>query len=115
MSECPDVLNTCYACNGSGVVEDFDGDSPCSRCDGAGHLHRERPRGRDTSPELTEVRTVLSRAESALDRLAYVQWQQRAGSTFYPTLDPDHDRMRDALAAVVEQLDEWRRTGRPKQ
>ena len=39
---CPDdehMLNTCHYCLGSGIVEDYDGDMPCSRCDGLGHVH----------------------------------------------------------------------------
>lgn len=32
-------LATCHVCCGSGVVEDFDGDVPCARCDGQGHIN----------------------------------------------------------------------------
>ncbi len=41
-NKCPDDehrLNTCAWCVGSGVVDDFDGEQPCARCDGRGHLH----------------------------------------------------------------------------
>ena len=42
LNDCPNDehrLNTCHCCVGSGVVEDFDGDVPCARCHGRGHLH----------------------------------------------------------------------------
>lgn len=73
-------------------------------------------RGRDVSPELTEVRTVLSRAETALNTLDYIRRQQAKDGEagFYGTPDADFDRMYGALNEVVAWLDEWRRTGRPK-
>lgn len=62
-------------------------------------------RGRDTSRELTEVRTVLSRAETALE---YLHMLRDRGFK-----DPDAAEMRVALFEVVEKLSRWRRTGRP--
>lgn len=59
-----------------------------------------RDRGRETSSALVEVRTVLSRAETALDNLK---------RHYY---DEDRDEMIDALTAVVEALSWWKRTGR---
>lgn len=41
--ECPNDehrLDTCHVCVGSGIVEGFDEDDPCSRCHGRGHFHR---------------------------------------------------------------------------
>lgn len=61
-------------------------------------------RGRDTTPELAEVRSVLTRAETARDRLDDLTGEA----------DPDAREMRIALDEVVELLDPWRRTGAPK-
>lgn len=63
--------------------------------------------GRRTSGELTEVRTVLSRAEAALDRLVYIE-QRHADQ------DPEHNRIHDDLIHVVARLERYRRTGRPR-
>ncbi len=81
-------------------------------------------RGRDTSRELTEVRTVLSRAENALEtleRLAaqgdrHASWKCEEGEDctvedHWTRVDPDSDEMARALANVVGLLDRWRRTG----
>lgn len=65
-------------------------------------------RGRDTSWELTEVRTVLSRAETALD---IFQRHQQCTSTDHQH-DPDVDRMAYALEQVSDLLCEWRKTGK---
>ncbi|WP_435109953.1 hypothetical protein [Nocardiopsis synnemataformans] len=65
-------------------------------------------RGRDTSRELTEVRTVWKRALSALERVGYVE-QYRPDET-----DPDAPEMRAALEQVVALLEPWKRTGRPR-
>lgn len=62
------------------------------------------PRGTDTSYALTEVRTVLSRAETAASRIESARrWN---------TTDPEGNEMISALAEVVKILDRWRRTGR---
>jgi hypothetical protein len=83
-------------------------------------------RGRDTSDELTEVRTVLSRAETAIQLLE--RQQHRAGTRapdwvtqarhFYGLsadgcweADPDLADMLDALRETVRRLDKYRRTG----
>lgn len=65
---------------------------------------REYPRGRETSNALAEVRTVLSRAETALDSLDRSGWYRD---------DADRGEMADAMREVVRLLDRWRRTGRP--
>jgi hypothetical protein len=59
-------------------------------------------RGKDVSNALTEVRTVHSRAKSALDKF------ERG----YGMSDPDRERMIGALNEVVALLDEWKRTKR---
>ena len=87
-------------------------------------------RGHDTSDELTEVRTVLSRAENARDRIAmYIrnetdhQCGERGGrwdcATTPPVYvggtydaDPDAVEMVDALTELIDRLARWRRTGR---
>ena len=78
-------------------------------------------RGRETSNALTEVRTVLSRAETALD---YIVHGPTEGHTeydenhhyvgFHREFDPDHEEMEEALRQCVMLLSRWRRTGRPK-
>lgn len=71
-------------------------------------------RGRETSNALTEVRTVLSRAEHARGRI-----DGRSESSdpeqywLRDAEDPDAAEMRAALDAVIGLLDKWRRTGRP--
>ncbi|MFF4409748.1 hypothetical protein [Streptomyces sp. NPDC001404] len=87
--------------------------------------HRRIPakpaRGRDASSTLTEVRTVLSRAESALhdrptehlyqpDGRGLLRDEHGQWATAY---DPDHEQIQKALQAVVALLSPWRRTGRP--
>lgn len=62
-------------------------------------------RGRDTSHELTEVRTVHQRALTAIRR---IDW-----ACDHYGLNPDSDAMRDALEQVVALLEPWKRTGRP--
>lgn len=77
-------------------------------------------RGRETSRALTEVRTVLSRAETALRALGGPTEHARDehGDTvfvdgdFVYEHDPDHVEMREALATAVQALGRWRRTGR---
>lgn len=84
-------------------------------------------RGRDTSEELAEVRTVLSRAEDA--RCTLWRWQtgqlgRRGGRWEFGTggpavyvgggyePDPDVAEMIEALDAAIVSLNRWRRTGR---
>lgn len=64
-------------------------------------LLRGADRGRDTSMALTEVRTVLSRAETALASWSYFE------------RDPDGEQMLGDLQVVCGILDKWKRTGRP--
>lgn len=77
------------------------------------------PRGRETSNALTEIRTVLSRAESArttLVRGGGSEWPEVDGRTLYSAgrvQDRDHDEMVAALDDVIARLDRWRRVGRP--
>lgn len=81
-------------------------------------------RGRDTSQALTEVRTVLSRAEHALRVLQRGPTEWRYNSDGRPDFDweghwpkdydPDHAEMVEALEKAVGLLAQWRRTGRPR-
>lgn len=71
-------------------------------------------RGRDTSPELTEARTVLSRAETALMQLEGMQRARANGDGWYGPEDPDHWAIADALKATVTALWPYRRTGRTR-
>lgn len=81
-----------------------------------------RDRGRETSNALVEVRTVLSRAETALyelDRGAYATHENGravmdSNGGYILVADEDYDEMRAALEHVVEALEWWRRTGRPR-
>jgi hypothetical protein len=79
-------------------------------------------RGRDTSRALVEVRTVLSRAKTALFELE----RDERGTEFEHKRDeqgrlisrskykdPDHDEMVAALRQTVDALERWERTGRP--
>ena len=74
-------------------------------------------RGRDVSQELTEVRTVLSRAESAICsieryRANPTKMDARYGGNY--GFDPDGKDMLSALGEVVELLERWRKTGSTK-
>lgn len=83
-----------------------------------------RDRGRETSSSLVAMRTVLSRAETALDEIERGELVTRdvndylivdsATGEFLPHQDEDYDEMRAALEHVVESLEWWRRTGRPR-
>jgi hypothetical protein len=92
-------------------------------------------RSADTSPALTEVRTVHSRALSAIarldseyagtnipdpdyppysgyegpgmDRADYAEWHTGYVNAWINMADPDHDEMRAALAKVAELLEPW--------
>lgn len=79
---------------------------------GASYAHAKRDVGTSTSYELTEVRTVLSRAETALECLCR---RQRGGRDQF-TADPDQDtdKMIDDLAVAVKALRKWERTGRSR-
>jgi len=81
------------------------------------------PRGRESGNALTEIRTVLSRAETALDLIGPPGYRTErtarpagAGMSYRDRVagaheDPDADRMRAALQRVIEELEEWRKTG----
>lgn len=82
-------------------------------------------RGRDSGEALTSVRTVLSRAETALKELgpdgSRDEWPPRTGDREQDSYsvrnegrfeDPDAPSMRQALRAVVALLGPWRKTGR---
>lgn len=84
-------------------------------------------RGRDSGEALTSVRTVLSRAETALEELGADgtrnEWPPRTGDRERDDYsvrlagrfeDPDAPAMRTALRAVVALLGPWRKTGRTK-
>jgi hypothetical protein len=91
--------------------------------------------GRAASMALTSVRTVLSHAETALHYWAdqqpmevqpgkYIGHRHEPRDGYDPqtgylgretiTPHPELAEMRAALEEVVEKLDRWRRTGRPK-
>lgn len=82
-------------------------------------------RGRDSGEALTSVRTVLSRAETALEELgpdgAKREWPPKTGDREQDDYsvrlagkfeDPDATAMREALRTVVAVLSPWRKTGR---
>lgn len=62
---------------------------------------------RRTSDELTEARTVLSRAESALERLLWIKHYESPR-------DPLHDEIENDLIRVRNLLEKYRRTQRPR-
>lgn len=78
-------------------------------------------RGRDASKALTEIRTVLSRAETARTRLDQpTEYQLRGDPCDKDDIDfakpkvddPDAQAMRDALDQVIGLLYRWRKTGK---
>lgn len=76
-------------------------------------------RGRDVTTALTEVRTVLSRAETARKILDEpTEYHHRSDSPGRIDFDrpkhadPDVAEMRDALDEAIRLLTRWRRTGR---
>lgn len=88
-------------------------------------------RSRDVSAALTEIRTVHSRALSALHRLDSewcgdswwdgVPWDGQGGNEGHTAwydahhinyVDPDYDEMYDALETVAELLERWEKRGR---
>lgn len=109
----------------TGAFEDRD-DSPrvnITPVDGA-----SADRGRDSGEALTSVRTVLSRAETALEELGpdgtKLEWpprtnrrddwenfSKREAEKFE---DPDAAAMRTALQTAVALLSPWRKTGTTK-
>lgn len=75
-------------------------------------------RGNETSRALTEVRTVLSRAETALDALSsgpmeYITEHDADGRYlgYRREPDPEQEAMVEALRAAVVALTPWRRAG----
>lgn len=77
-------------------------------------------RGNETSRALTEVRTVLSRAETAADMLAagpseysgeYVDREDGSGKKWvaHRYEDPEQEEMLEALQKAVALLSPWRR------
>lgn len=83
-------------------------------------------RGRDTSRELTEIRTVLGRAETALATLRNLKTAQttwgsvKTDQGYYISAevpyapDPDIDSMIDILTVLTKDLARWRKTGKAK-
>jgi hypothetical protein len=78
-------------------------------------------RGRDATKALTEVRTVLSRAETARKRLDWpTEWHRLDPPVLGRTIDfdrakfedPDAAEMRAALDQVIDLLSRWRKTGK---
>lgn len=55
LSSDSDIPGGCVNCSSSGVVEDFDGDSPCSACDGTG-----TPRRRVSADERSAINAALA-------------------------------------------------------
>ncbi|MGW2213281.1 hypothetical protein [Streptomyces sp. NPDC001781] len=105
-----------------GAFEDRD-DSPEVTVTAVGGASADR--GRDSGGALTSVRTVLSRAETALGELgpegAKTEWPPRTGDferdDYFARKagkfeDPDAPAMRQALRAAVALLSPWRKTGR---
>lgn len=75
-------------------------------------------RGQDTSRALTEVRTVLSRAETCLDWLAsgpseYEQDYDADAKKWVAQRfdDEDQELMTEAMRKVVVALAQWRKSG----
>lgn len=83
------------------------------------------PRGRHAGTELTEVRTILSRAQTALQRLEDYGPLEYPPLTGNPVLDgyavrsdarfndPDLADMIQILKITVGMLKRWERTGKP--
>ncbi|MFJ8752327.1 hypothetical protein ACIREO_23770 [Streptomyces sp. NPDC102441] len=83
---------------------------------------RPAVRGREVSRLLTEVRTVLSRAVSALPAGPTEPLYEADGrrplydnrDQWVRAYDPDHDAIRAVLQDVIALLAPWQRTGRPE-
>jgi hypothetical protein len=82
----------------------------------------DHERGRDVSQELTEVRTVLSRAESAKAKIESYRANPRITGVSEDDhryggnegFDPDGAEMIQDLDRVICFLDKWRKTGTTK-
>lgn len=100
-------------------------DSPQVTVTAAGGASADR--GRDSGEALTSVRTVLSRAETALEELgpdgSKTEWPPRTGRAeddwdgyaerkAAKFEDPDAPAMRTALRTAIAVLSPWRKTGR---
>jgi hypothetical protein len=68
-------------------------------------------RRKDVSRELTEVRTVLSRAETAASTIEWLiaERAEFPERTYLGETDPDAAEMMAALDSVVTLLEPWRR------
>lgn len=83
-------------------------------------MSEKHPRGRDVSQELGEVRTVLSRAETAIRAVVNLSYRGNLqGDWWCPEPsgeepDPDTEKMYADLDVVVDILDRWRKTGRTR-
>lgn len=71
-------------------------------------------RGRETGVALTEIRTVLSRAETARSTILNID-ESRVFPKAYPSMfDPDRDEMVQALDDFIAAAGRWARTGRTR-
>lgn len=82
---------------------------------------RHADRGRDSGEALTEIRAVLSRAKTTLEKLEEHgprEWPPRDEMPDYGNRrearfdDPDLEDMKTALREVVTRLERWQKTGR---
>ena len=71
-------------------------------------------RGRDVGRDLTEVRTVRTRAENAIKKILSTNRSREREPALYGPPDPDQAEILEALHDVVDRLAPWQRTGRPK-
>lgn len=81
------------------------------------------PRSSDVSDVLTEVRTVLSRSESALRTIEndmrrdgetkrdYTHGYGKPPVEYAYAADPDAGRIRERMQIVIAELDHWRKCG----
>lgn len=77
----------------------------CETCGGMGTIPADR--GRDVSSELAEVRTVHSRAVTALETLVRLRKMER--TQWHSAPDPEAEEMEGALQDVVGKLERWKR------
>lgn len=82
---------------------------------------RHADRGRDSGEALTELRAVLSRARTTLEKLETygpMEWPPRDEMTDYGDRrearfdDPDLEDMKIALRETIARLERWQKTGR---